>query len=230
MHPEGATARKRQAIPPLEDRFNILRIGLVEKEYHFRDQTGKVAFTDKWLSISTASESPAAIKAMVDRAAERGWQTVSLRGSPEFARQGWIAASAQGIEAVGHTPTTGDREAAVKERARLETARTAEVPQRPAEGTALLRSVQAGRIGGENGTDLSGQRQLAAAIEKALVDAKVSPEIRGQVRAVMAAEGTRRLARGERPKVPVYDTRAKRARSKTMPTGPHRPGDRERSR
>jgi hypothetical protein len=39
---------------------------------------GKVAFTDKFMSISTGSESPAAIKAMVDRAAERGWETVRL--------------------------------------------------------------------------------------------------------------------------------------------------------
>ena len=30
------TAEKRRAIPPVEDRFNVKRIGLVEKEYHFR--------------------------------------------------------------------------------------------------------------------------------------------------------------------------------------------------
>jgi hypothetical protein len=96
MRSEGDTAEKRRAIPPLEDRFNVKRIGLIEKEYHFRDQAGKVAFTDKLLSISTGSESPAAIKAMVDRAAERGWETVRLVGSPEFVRQGWIAATAQG--------------------------------------------------------------------------------------------------------------------------------------
>jgi hypothetical protein len=82
MRPEGGTAEKRRAIPPLEDRFNVKRIGLVEKEYHFRDQAGKVAFTDKFMSITTGSESPAAIKAMVDRAAERGWETVRLIGSP----------------------------------------------------------------------------------------------------------------------------------------------------
>ena len=36
MHSEGDTAEKRRAIPPLEDRFNVKRIGLVEKDYHFR--------------------------------------------------------------------------------------------------------------------------------------------------------------------------------------------------
>lgn len=48
--------------------------GLVEDEYHFRDQAGKIAFTDKFVSISMGSESPAANKAMVDRAPERGWR------------------------------------------------------------------------------------------------------------------------------------------------------------
>ena len=54
MRSEGDTAEKRRVIPPLEDRFNVKRTGLIEKEYHFRDQAGKVAFTDKFMSITTA--------------------------------------------------------------------------------------------------------------------------------------------------------------------------------
>ncbi len=223
MRSEGDTAEKRRVIPPLEDRFNVKRIGLIEKEYHFRDQAGKVAFTDKLLSISTGSESPAAIKAMVDRAAERGWETVRLVGSPEFVRQGWIAATAQGLKAVGHTVTPGDREAAAKERVRLQVG--------PGEAVGRVQSVYAERASGDRkAAELGGQRQLAAAIEKALVDGKVSPELRGQVRAMMAAEGAKRVARGERFKVPVYDARAPRARAKTIQAGPQRHGDRERSR
>lgn len=231
MRSEGDTAEKRRAIPPLEDRFNVKRIGLIEKEYHFRDQAGKVAFTDKLLSISTGSESPAAIKAMVDRAAERGWETVRLVGSPEFVRQGWIAATAQGLKAVGHTVTPGDREAAAKERARLQVGHDGPAPQRPGEAVGRVQSDYAERVSGDRkAAELGGQRQLAAAIEKALVDGKVSPELRGQVRAMMAAEGAKRVARGERFKVPVYDARAPRARAKTIQAGPQRHGDRERSR
>ena len=231
MRSEGDTAEKRRAIPPLEDRFNVKRIGLVEKEYHFRDQAGKVAFTDKFMSISTGSESPAAIKAMVDRAAERGWATVRLNGSPEFVRQGWIAATAQGLKAVGHTVTAGDREAAAKERVRLQVGHDGPAPQRPGEVIGRVQSNYAERVKGDRkAAELSGQRQLAAAIEKALVDGKVSPELRGQVRAMMAAEGAKRVARGERFKVPVYDARAPRARAKTFQAGPQRHGDRERSR
>ena len=231
MRPEGAAAAKRRAIPPLEDRFNVKRVGLVNKEYHFRDQAGKVAFTDKFMSISTGSESPAAIKAMVDRAAERGWETVRLNGSPEFARQGWIAATAQGLKPVGHTATVGDREAAAKERARLQVSQDGTAPQRPREAIRRVQSGQAERVSGDRKTvELGGQRQLAAAIDKALADGRVSPELRGQVRAMMAAEGARRVARGEQFKVPLYDARAPRARAKTVQAEPQRHGDRERSR
>ena len=231
MRLEGETSEKRRAIPHLEARFNVKRIGLVEKEYHFRDQAGKVAFTDKLLSISTGSESPAAIKAMVDRAAERGWQTVRLNGSPEFVRQGWIAATAQGIKAVVHTATVGDREAVAKERARLQASQDAPAPQRPGDAIQRVQSTHVERVSSDRTTAaLGGQRQLAAAIEKALIDGRVSPELRGQVRAMMAAEGAKRAARGERFKVPVFDARAPRARAKTVQAGPQRHGDRERSR
>ena len=231
MRSEGDTTEKRRAIPPLEDRFNVRRIGLIEKEYHYRDQAGKVAFTDKLLSISTGSESPAAIKAMVDRAAERGWETVRLNGSPEFVRQGWIAATAQELKPVGHTPTAGDRQAAAKERTRLQVSQDASAPQRSGEAIVRVQSVHLERVSGDrSATEIGGQRQLAAAIEKALVEGKVSPELRGQVRSMMTAEGARRAARGERFKVPVYGARAPRTSAKTIQTGPQRLGDRERSR
>lgn len=227
----GDTAAKRPAHPPLEDRFNIVKTGLLEKQYHFRDQAGKVAFTEKMFSFHTSTDSPAAIKAMVDRAAERGWQTVSLKGSPEFVRQGWIAANAHGLKAVGHTPTQADRDAATKERARLEAGRNAAGSRQQQEVTAgaqLERVERADRARAAPGP--IEQRQLAAAIEKALVDGKVAPEIREQVRDMMAAEGARRMARGERYRVPVYDARAPRARAKTITADPQRLGDRERSR
>ena len=231
MLSEGDTAEKRRAIPPLEDRFNVKRIGLIEKEYHFRDQAGKVAFTDKLLSISTGSESPAAIKAMVDRAAERGWETVRLIGSPEFVRQGWIAATALGLKAVGHTVTAGDREAAAKERARQHVDHDGPALQRPGEAVGRVQSDHVERASSNRTTGALGQqRQLAAAIEKALADGKVSPELRSQVRTIMAAEGAKRVARGERFKVLVYDARAPRARAKSIQADPQRHGDRERSR
>ena len=128
------------------------------------------------------------------------------------------------------TPAS-DREAAAKERARLQARQNAPAPQRLGEGLQRVQSDYVERVSGDRkAAELGGQRRLAVAIEKALVDGKVSPELRGQVRAMMAAEGAKRVARGERLKVPVYDARAPRARAKTVQAGRQRHGDRERSR
>lgn len=231
LRSEGGSAAKRRAIPPLEDRFNVQRIGLVEKAYHFRDQAGRVAFTDKFSSITTASESPAAIKAMVDRAAERGWETVRLKGSPEFVRQGWIAATAQGLKAVGHTATPADQDAAEKERGRLQVSQDMPTPQRSSASTGRAGSGEVERPNSDRTAGQAGpQRQLACAIEKALSEGRVSPELRGQVRALMNAEGARRVAGGERFRIPLYDARAPRARTIPIQPETQRAGERERSR
>lgn len=115
----SAEVEPRKANPPLEERFNV-RSHLLSKDYEFRDQPGKVAFTERLTSLRTADHSQAAAVGMMDRAAERGWATVRLTGSPEFVRQAWIAAEARGIKAVGYEPTKGDRDAAAAERARME--------------------------------------------------------------------------------------------------------------
>ena len=133
--------------------------------------------------------------------------------------------------AEGHTVTAADREAAAKERARLLVGLDGSAPPRPGEAVGRVQSDHVERARSVRTTEALGeQRQLAAAIEKALVDGKVSPELRGQVRAMVAAEGAKRVARGERFKIPVYDARAPRARAKTVQAGPQRHGDRERSR
>lgn len=107
----------------------------------------------------------------------------------------------------------------------------AQKPQRPSEAIQRVQSDHVERVRGDRkAAELGGQRQLAAAIEKALVDGKVSPELRSQVRALMTAKDATRVARGERFKVPVYDARAPRARAKTVQAGPQRNGDRERLR
>ena len=218
-------------MPPLDERFNVHRTGLIERSYHFRDQAGRVAFTDHWLSLSTAGESLAAIKAMVDRAAERGWKTVGLKGSPEFVRLSWIAANVQGLKAVGHTPTAADRETVLKERARLEAVQSADTPQNQVDAITRVQTAHLQRtVTDRSGQEFNAQRHLATAIEKALTDSKVPPEIRGQVRALMAAEGSRRLLSGERIKVPVYDAQAPRARTQTIQPDSRRVNNLERSR
>jgi hypothetical protein len=94
------------------------------REYYTRDTAGQFAFTERWMSMGTASNSPAIVKGMMERADELGWTTVRLNGSAEFKRQGWIAAEARGIKAIGYEPTQGDRQAAAEERTKLEALRS----------------------------------------------------------------------------------------------------------
>jgi hypothetical protein len=229
------TGPRRSAIPPLEDRFNIVSRGLVSKDYEFRDQPGKIAFSESLHKLSSQTDNPAAAKAMVDRALERGWETVRVSGSSEFTRQAWIAATAHGLKAIGHTPTPGDRHAAEKERARLELSRS--LRDAPSRQNADPVKVQGGTVGhadpaGERVRRSSAirERQLVAAFDKALRDGKVPASLRDQMRERMAAEGARRAGQGERFNVRVYDVKAPRAKPKTLSVGSHRVADHERAR
>ena len=75
-----ATKRQRSE-PPLEDRFNVVTRFARGRDYHFRDQPGKVAFKERWLSMQTSVDAPAVVKAMLDRAQERGWEAIRVKGS-----------------------------------------------------------------------------------------------------------------------------------------------------
>jgi hypothetical protein len=91
---------------------------LRSREYQFRDRPG-VAFSEGWLTLRSDHESADVVKGMLDRADHRGWTTIHVKGSPEFQRKVWVAATARGIKAVGYTPTASDRVDAENERQRL---------------------------------------------------------------------------------------------------------------
>ena len=115
---ESVQTRYVSAMPPLEDRFNLKR-KLLTREYEFRDQPGKLAFAERFDTLRTNSNAPAAAMAMMDRAGERGWDTVRVEGSEEFKRLAWVAAAARNIKAVGYEPTRGDIDTSLRERGRL---------------------------------------------------------------------------------------------------------------
>jgi hypothetical protein len=70
----------------------------------------------------------------------------------------------------------GNRKAAATKRARLQVGHDGLASQRPGEAVARVQSDFTDRVSGDRkASELGGQRQLAAAIEKALVDGKVSP-------------------------------------------------------
>lgn len=111
----------QRTTPGLEDRFNIVRNGMTT-DYLYRDRPG-TAFSEHLLSIKTVGDSPVVVAGILDRARERGWESIKLTGTAEFKRQAWIAAEARGIKAVGHQPTEADRAEALQQRDRLAKAR-----------------------------------------------------------------------------------------------------------
>ena len=91
----------------------------VAHEGKFVDRkTEQVHFEDKGRSLSTDSNERSVIAHMVEVAKAKNWGTVTLRGSEEFRRQGWIAAELAGVKSNGFRPRAQDR--AMLEAARQE--------------------------------------------------------------------------------------------------------------
>ncbi|WP_413705563.1 LPD7 domain-containing protein [Ralstonia sp. Ralssp110] len=91
----------------------------VAHEGKFVDRkTEQVHFEDKGRSLSTESNDRSVIAHMVEVAKAKNWGTVTLRGSEEFRRQGWIAAELAGVKSNGFRPRAQDR--AMLEAARQE--------------------------------------------------------------------------------------------------------------
>lgn len=141
--PEAAAPEVKQGAPKQETEPPAIRLnwaGSVAERFHhvpkawgadyeWRDQPGRVAFRDRGSALHSDVEAAPVVKGMLDLAAERGWSSVQLRGSPEFVRQAWIAAEARGIKAKGYEPSLEDRKAAEAERNRLLSSREALQPR-----------------------------------------------------------------------------------------------------
>lgn len=91
----------------------------VAHEGKFVDRkTEQVHFEDKGRSLATESNDRNVIAHMVEVAKAKNWGTLTLRGSEEFRRQGWIAAELAGVKTNGFRPKAQDR--AMLEAARQE--------------------------------------------------------------------------------------------------------------
>lgn len=204
----------KRTVPPLEESFNVTRTGLAAREYRFRDQGERVAFSEKMFSIEVPSVNRPAIKAMMDRAAERGWDKVHLHGSLEFQRQAWIAAEARSIKAMGYEPTEADRLAAAEERGRLTTATPARSDTAmQVRGSSPERQATPPELATPADPTTRKLRQLTTLIDSALQKQQVSPEIRQEVRQLMISEAARRVLRGDRFSIKVFDPAAARTAS-----------------
>lgn len=202
----GDAPRARAPIPPLDERFHIVQHPS-RRDYEYRGPGGGVAFTERWMSLQTHSEAEAVVKGMVDRALERGWSTIRVRGTTEFQRQAWIAAQARGAQAQGYTPTLADQKAAQLEAERLQRDRA----QRDRAEPQRLSPVH-------------------AALEKALREAQVPLDRHAGIRQAFDRELARRAEQGITTPVRVFDPAASRAAPAAAPAATRKRAEPERSR
>ncbi len=201
---------RRAANPPLQERFDI-RHGLTARTYRFRDTARDIAMVEGLRSISTRYDTPVVAKAIVDRAVERGWQTIRVNGSPAFNREVWRAAQERGVVALGYEPTAADRQSIELERQRASAtqaraSRTADRDPRDSNHAAL--------------------RALEQRMERDGVPPQARPVVREAARRVLA--DLQRQGRSARPR--VYDLAAARSAAVTATTPRSRGAHVERTR
>jgi hypothetical protein len=227
---------RQRDTPPVDERFTVSP-GLVGNEYWYRDRPDRLAFTETWLSLRTAEHSSAALMGMVDRARELGWKTVHLQGSAEFKREAWVLATSRGLQAMGYTPTQGDRDAAATEQRRQER-RPDQQTQIASQATRQQRRVDL-PAQSERKTSLQGQRPVApdpdqaqwrAVLQKAMKDARVPPQLEGRLIEALERRG-QQMERARKPvRFNVWDSRApgleRSAKGATRDGGKERPRER----
>lgn len=122
----------------------------IAKRYYVEDRRGERQYFDDYqrkslamratdTSISSKREDLNTIRAMIELADARGWQSIEIRGSAEFKREAWIEAAARGLEGRGFAPSDADRQEAARrqaERGPANEVRTAPREERPASPVA----------------------------------------------------------------------------------------------
>lgn len=226
----GDAPRARSPIPPLDERFHIVQHPS-RRDYEYRGPGGGVAFTERWMSLQTHSEAEAVVKGMVDRALERGWSTIRVRGTTEFQRQAWIAAQARGVKALGYTPTLADQKATQLEAERLQRDRAQRDRAEPARGATISREAGSASV---DRTRAPGEPQrlspVHAALEKALREAQVPLDRHAGIRQAFDRELARRAEQGITTPVRVFDPAASRAAPAAAPAATRKRAEPERSR
>jgi hypothetical protein len=85
----------------------------VDSDYYFPDRSP--AFVDRGARLATRGEHPEVVKALVEIAKERDWNSITVKGSEAFRRAAWMEAVRNGLQVAGYKPTELDL-AQVKQR------------------------------------------------------------------------------------------------------------------
>ena len=95
-------AAKSTAVPD-SVRMRFLK---VDSDYYFPDRSP--AFVDRGARLATRGEHPEVVKALVEIAKERDWNSISVKGSEAFRRAAWMEAVRNGLQVAGYKPTELD--------------------------------------------------------------------------------------------------------------------------
>jgi hypothetical protein len=193
-----AALGERYVIRPAPVSVGDVLIG--RKEYVFRGDRSRVAFTETNLRLATDTNHPSVARSMVDVAQVRGWRALRLSGHEDFKRLVWLEASVRGIKALGYEPGPQDLVLLQREReARLVNRIEPDAQGARSPATAGEEKASA-RRGGRNA--------VLAAIEALLVAQKVPEKQRVAVMTAAAERLAELKSQGVTPRLKIYDKTA----------------------
>lgn len=103
-------ALRRQILSELAQRYTVRKSLKGDQEYRPINEPERVVFVDRNTKLTTSSNAPDVARTMVNLARAKGWDTMHLKGSPEFKAHAWVEATFQGVKVTGYEPTDQDRE------------------------------------------------------------------------------------------------------------------------
>lgn len=110
LTPDGKGRSTTQGDVPeaLQRRYYLDGRGGAGLGFYADAKVEKPAFRDEGKRLAASRNDPNAIRDMVQIAQHRGWTIVTVRGTPEFKREAWLAGRAVGLEVWGYRPTERD--------------------------------------------------------------------------------------------------------------------------
>lgn len=100
--PDGKAPTMSTAVPESVSK----RFVKVDSDYFFPDRSP--AFVDCGARLATRGEHPEVVRALVEIAKGRGWDSVTVKGTEAFRRAAWMEAARNGMQIAGYKPTELD--------------------------------------------------------------------------------------------------------------------------
>lgn len=113
--PEGEPKPEQDADKARRDSERTELRGQVEKQflvrdgkYYFKDNNNRLAIEDRGNKLVSPEKDPRVAVSMAKLAEAKGWDSIKVKGSPEFQREVWLEASSRGVKVQGYKPTEAD--------------------------------------------------------------------------------------------------------------------------